>query len=293
MAAIFSTIFSCCLRRRRRRQEPVIPDEESRLIPAEATEPTPVIPNVVVIDHQKLKDRLGTIVRSKEGKMVNVNAQIPFNLHNQAIMDPSSSRSASISTNHRYEFPQNSQRYPGLSAAPVPSNLASSSRGPSISRSSSTASVHYDSSRRGSLAPSETNDIRNGILNVRLVNKGYGSVVVGNTPNRLGRPRVRGGGDGRVVSAEIHHIPNGQVTVQQKGKENDAETDSQPQADTKEEVDLPSSNHSSNQEQTPAPAFQIPGQGLVLNLDLSKPRSPLPEPEFKIQVADISLSWDD
>ncbi|KAF9002255.1 hypothetical protein BDQ17DRAFT_1425919 [Cyathus striatus] len=37
------------------------------------------------VDHQKLQERLGGIVRAKEGKMVNVSSQIPFNLHNQAI----------------------------------------------------------------------------------------------------------------------------------------------------------------------------------------------------------------
>lgn len=61
----------------------VIPDEESRLIPVTEDETKSVaihsqaelhslfssslIPNSVAIDHQRLKDRLGTIVRSKEG----------------------------------------------------------------------------------------------------------------------------------------------------------------------------------------------------------------------------------
>lgn len=203
--------------------------------------------------------------------MVNVNAQIPFNLHNQFIMDPSSSRSASISTNNRYEFPQNSQRYHGLSAAPIPSNLASSSRGASASRSSSTTSIHYDSSRRGSLAPSETNDIRSPILNVRLVHKGYGSIVVGGTPSRRGRPRVRGGGDARVLSAETLPILNGRITppTPTKGKEIDLETDSQAFVDQKEETELHNSDDCTNSEdQIKAPPSQIAENGFAVSLSL-------------------------
>lgn len=129
--------------------------------------------------------------------MVNVNSQIPFNLHNQSLdlpTDPSSSRSASLST--RYGFPPNHPRaanLPNLSLTPIhsPINL------PSSSRSSSAESAPYDhnNGRRSSLAASESGNsdivpIRSApILNVRLVNhRGYGSIGT-----RQGRPRVRAG----------------------------------------------------------------------------------------------------
>lgn len=71
----------------------------------------PRSPQPRVIDHQKLKECLGSVVRSKEGsvsplsstrsppptphrKMVNVNAQFPFNLRNQDHPEGSSSRSS-------------------------------------------------------------------------------------------------------------------------------------------------------------------------------------------------------
>lgn len=199
---------------------------------------------MIVIDHQKLKDKLGTIVRSKEGlvtlcpqitdkliisyrKMVNVNAQIPFNLHNQNLVDPSLSRSTSLSTN-RYDFPQNSRRPPGalgLAAAPAHAHLAS--RGTSMSRSSSTASLTY-ASRRGSLSPSDsgTNDTdfpnRNTTLNVKLVNKGYGGVTFGNPGSRRGRPKIKAG-DGSRVSLDLKHenaeaTPNGVESADLGGK---------------------------------------------------------------------------
>lgn len=210
--------------------------------------------------------------------MVNVNAQIPFNLHNQAVshtLDPSSSRSASL---HRYEFPQISQRppiQPGLTAAPMPSQLASSSRAPSISRSSSTASATYDS-RRGSLAPSETgaNDMdvykRNPILNIRLV-KGYGSIAVANPPSRTGRPRVRGGdGGSRPVPADnpgIVDIANGDAltgTAESKGKDTDLEQ--HPQKDPREfghlEGETPVSVEFINPDATPRQNYAGNGPGV-------------------------------
>ncbi|GLB34386.1 hypothetical protein LshimejAT787_0112700 [Lyophyllum shimeji] len=41
--------------------------------------------NRALIDQQRLQQKLGTIVRAKERKMVNVGSQIPFNLHNQVL----------------------------------------------------------------------------------------------------------------------------------------------------------------------------------------------------------------
>ncbi|KDQ55600.1 hypothetical protein JAAARDRAFT_37011 [Jaapia argillacea MUCL 33604] len=84
MSSFFTALFSCCLRSHSHTSEG--PDETTHLIPAAAEDSTaPPQRHVVVVDHQKMKDRLGVIVRSKEGKMVNVNAQIPFNLHNKSL----------------------------------------------------------------------------------------------------------------------------------------------------------------------------------------------------------------
>ncbi|TRM56200.1 hypothetical protein BD626DRAFT_259591 [Schizophyllum amplum] len=63
------------------------------------------------MDQQKVRDKLGIIVRAKEGRMVNVHAAIPFNLHNQARpTDASGSRSASGST-RRFPTARDSQLY--------------------------------------------------------------------------------------------------------------------------------------------------------------------------------------
>ncbi|KAJ7592938.1 hypothetical protein C8J56DRAFT_1161937 [Mycena floridula] len=251
MATIFRRLFGCCLGSRPRSKRSV-PDEESRLIPAESTDPIPAAPNVVVIDHQKLKAKLGTIVRSKEGKMVNVNAQIPFNLHNQTLshtLDPSSSRSASL---HRYEFPQGSQR------PAIQSQLFSSSRAPSVS---SDLSALHDS-RRGSLAPSENEtERRSPILDIRLV-KSYGSIDTTPTPTRTGRPRTRGGDDkGKSLEIDVPEDLEGKT----------------PTAATHDVVTPRQTTHGAR-----AP--------FGLNLDLSS--RPLPTPEFKIDASSITLSWD-
>ncbi|KIM76128.1 hypothetical protein PILCRDRAFT_655315 [Piloderma croceum F 1598] len=97
MSSLWARTFSCCIRTR---SSPVVPHERTPLI--RDTEQAPTLPLPRVVDHQKMKERLGHIVRSKEGKMVNVNAQIPFNLHNQNLggrLGPSSSRSHSGGAN--------------------------------------------------------------------------------------------------------------------------------------------------------------------------------------------------
>lgn len=143
-----------------------------------------------MVDHQKLKERLGTVVRSKEGKMVNVNAAFPFNLHNQSLGDPPS-RSVSGGT------------------------LDSSRQ---ASRSPARHSLHtrYSSTslQRDAEGPaSQSNDVVEGrgdphkpILNVRLV-----STPVSNSANRAinsisrGRPG-RGIEHGRVMVVSADHI---------------------------------------------------------------------------------------
>ncbi|EPQ56861.1 hypothetical protein GLOTRDRAFT_137359 [Gloeophyllum trabeum ATCC 11539] len=100
MSSFFSAVFACCLRAKSPDREP---DERTHLIPAaQDADVTPPRPHVAVVDPQKMKERLGTIVRSKEGKMVNVHAQAPFNVHNRAL--PTAQSSTSRST--RYPSPQ-------------------------------------------------------------------------------------------------------------------------------------------------------------------------------------------
>ncbi|KAJ3508968.1 hypothetical protein NLJ89_g5468 [Agrocybe chaxingu] len=81
-----------------------------------------------------MKERLSTIVRSKEGKMVNVTARLPFNLHNRnlsvTLLDPSSSNTASRS-------PSTSTSHSNLASAANPtsnSNLTSASASASAHR---------------------------------------------------------------------------------------------------------------------------------------------------------------
>ncbi|KAF8076971.1 hypothetical protein FPV67DRAFT_1473408 [Lyophyllum atratum] len=82
--AFLSSLFCCC---RQKEGENDIPDqrddENSRLIP-DSLGPS-MYSNTALIDQQRLQQKLGTIVRAKERKMVNVGSQIPFNLHNQLL----------------------------------------------------------------------------------------------------------------------------------------------------------------------------------------------------------------
>ncbi|KAF9482104.1 hypothetical protein BDN70DRAFT_930365 [Pholiota conissans] len=65
------------------------------------------LPTTYADEQQRMKERMGSIVRAKEGKMVNVNARLPFNLHNHPHptgsihANPSSSSSLSLSSSSR------------------------------------------------------------------------------------------------------------------------------------------------------------------------------------------------
>ncbi|KAK7013993.1 hypothetical protein R3P38DRAFT_1455867 [Favolaschia claudopus] len=79
MFSLFAQLI-CCGKRSRA----TFPDAPSTVIPNERTplldDPREQAPDVSV-DHQSLSDRLGTIVRAKEGKMVSVSSRTPFTLH--------------------------------------------------------------------------------------------------------------------------------------------------------------------------------------------------------------------
>ncbi|KAL4262036.1 hypothetical protein AB1N83_005945 [Pleurotus pulmonarius] len=118
----FLQSFICCCAARKKSKDAI--DETSRLLPPLEDIPSPQISDVVVVDHQKLRDKLTTIVRSKEGKMVNVNAALPFNLHNQVLPHQGSySRSRSISAEryqNQYDGPSYAHSNANGALAPSP-----------------------------------------------------------------------------------------------------------------------------------------------------------------------------
>ncbi|KAA1475099.1 hypothetical protein DENSPDRAFT_841832 [Dentipellis sp. KUC8613] len=79
----FFSQLCCCIRPAPENTEGE-PDERSRLIQPTVDEPLPQR-HANPVDQDRMKERLGVIVRSKEGKMVNIHAPLPFNLHNKAL----------------------------------------------------------------------------------------------------------------------------------------------------------------------------------------------------------------
>lgn len=189
---MFNFLFSCCVRQRRR--DPTVPDERTFLIPATTAGDAPT-PQPRVVDHQKLKERLGTVVRSKEGKMVNVNAAFPFNLHNQSLGDPPS-RSVSGGT-------LDSSRQ--ASRSPARDSLHTRYSSTSLRRDAEGSAYQSNDPVEGRGDPHKP------ILNVRLV-----PTPMSNGANRAinsisrGRPG-RGIEHGRVmvVNADHIHHPDG------------------------------------------------------------------------------------
>lgn len=148
---MFSWLLSCCRRRRRQHDPESIPNERTPIIPA--TEDIQIA-QPRVVDHQKLKDRLGSVLKSKETKMVNVNAQFPFNLHNQHLDEPSPSRSSRNVSGGTYGS----------------GSRASLSPRPSLKKSHSSVSIHPDQEDLFSSPVLATNGNRlPAILNMRLV----------------------------------------------------------------------------------------------------------------------------
>ncbi|KAJ6490688.1 hypothetical protein C8R47DRAFT_1123264 [Mycena vitilis] len=171
----FLSLFCCCVHHHVREEGTV--DETSHLIPSNL-ENTP--PTVVFTDYQRIQERLVTIVRAKERKMVNVNSQIPFNLHNRVITpNPSLSRSVSLSTgnhDHPNVVPTTyDAREPLTVQLRSPPSPIDSERNASQSKS-----------RSISLTRNLDEDPPHPILNVRLVN-----TIQTNLPQRVGRPRHR------------------------------------------------------------------------------------------------------
>ncbi|KAJ7881990.1 hypothetical protein B0H14DRAFT_2704160 [Mycena olivaceomarginata] len=140
-------------------QSTVIPNEHSRLL----DEPeSPAIVDVDVVAHQSLSDRLDTIVRAKEGKMVSVSARTPFTLHG-AEQAPSTS-----TVNGGGNRANVSRRPPVLTMTPARShgslNLYSDSRSRHSSGSGSRSSsrqpaLRSQSARSGSSVPPSTTSV--------------------------------------------------------------------------------------------------------------------------------------
>jgi len=136
-----------------------------------------------VIDQRKLKERLGS---SNIRKMVNVNARLPFNLHNKnlsATIDASSSGSRSGSSNRLY-----------ISPLSPPSRSSQEQIQRYVGTSHEHLAVSRDSSSPGSREPSvheSVSSTRTPILNVRLVKQlpaGTAGIAA-----RRGRARRKGG----------------------------------------------------------------------------------------------------
>ncbi|KAJ7469447.1 hypothetical protein FB451DRAFT_354427 [Mycena latifolia] len=122
----------------------VIPNETSRLIPA----PPGLVAysagerGALAVDTQKLNERLGTIVRAKEGKMVNVSARAPFVMHRAPSVSSASAPPSPTAPGVEVASapaPRTSRRPPVLTMTPARASLYAESRysSPSGSRSSS------------------------------------------------------------------------------------------------------------------------------------------------------------
>ncbi|KAJ7149579.1 hypothetical protein C8R46DRAFT_1125570 [Mycena filopes] len=143
-------LLCCCLRPELAPEDDptVIPTETSHLLASSALS-SPGLPEATAVDHQEFHDRMGTIVRSKEGKMVNLNARVPFTLQTvpptsnvvSSESEPSSSLPTPTSTGPPAADAEAapSRHPPVLTMTPARSRLYAESRysSPSGSRSSS------------------------------------------------------------------------------------------------------------------------------------------------------------
>ncbi|KAH9949099.1 hypothetical protein B0H21DRAFT_820459 [Amylocystis lapponica] len=207
MSVFIAQVFACCIRGRSRSSGD--PTERTPFIP-----PTNELPpsRNYVVDYQKLKERLGGIVRSKEGKMVNVNASLPFNLHNSNADQSQSTQTTpprptpSISQPRRTPESPSRANMPNILTNRLPSYSPSRDPSPSIQTSRSTSSLHPGDASY--LPPEEDpeNGVRRPILNARLV-RGTGGYGIGGRAavrKRQGRSATRGrlGRFGELVGVE-------------------------------------------------------------------------------------------
>jgi len=207
MASVLRQVFcGCCGPRSHSPGDGVESDERTRLIrpPSSGDEPST---SSYVVNHQALKDRLGTIVRAKENKMVNVSTDLPFNLANKVLhgrlsdVEPSSSSSRSRSAHAALTGGAactpalGGRRAPSYSHSHSPPPRAGRDPSPSIQTSRSNSSLHPGDASYLPPEADPTNGVRGPILSARLVRRpGAGGFGVGGTAGALrqGRTVTRG-----------------------------------------------------------------------------------------------------
>jgi len=159
----------CCFRCPKQEEQDSQTDETTHLIPSAQDYD---LYDASLLNQRRLDERLGGIIRSKEGKMVNVSSHLPFNLHNRALPEESfpNSRSGSRSIyhaqvkEHNHDMTSRGRQWSSHEQYPIGDPPTSAFEQRPYSRSPSQNSTH-----RGTLR-------REPILNVKLV--GYES------PNR-------------------------------------------------------------------------------------------------------------
>ncbi|KAH6891587.1 hypothetical protein BKA70DRAFT_1119876 [Coprinopsis sp. MPI-PUGE-AT-0042] len=166
-------------------EEHVIPTEESPLIPSDLDNPSYTDEPYL---NTKLRERLSTVVRSKEGKMVNLGSTVPFNLHNRTLLsDRTVSRSASgsLDVSHRGHF--SSEQYLDDTGGGRRYGQATAMYSPRYMESRSPSPSHDEESSRSSrFEPVAEQPKPTAPLGVKLVN------YTGPTTSR-GRARERPG----------------------------------------------------------------------------------------------------
>ncbi|KAI0694276.1 hypothetical protein BC835DRAFT_1016829 [Cytidiella melzeri] len=244
MAAVLRQVFCCCCGRRA--HSPGHGDEANENTPFIRPQSNGDEPSYTsyVVNHEAIRDRLGTIVRAKEGKMVNVSTDLPFNLANRVLhgrlgeIEPSSSSSrsrsahATLSGGASSSSPLGSHSPQSFSHSQSPPPRPHREPSPSIQTSRSNSSLHPGDASYLPPEADAANGVRGPILSARLVRKpGAGGFEVGGTAGALrqgravtrGRPRRLESDFGGVVSN--HTEGHGEVdaenglTIQVEGVE--------------------------------------------------------------------------
>ncbi|KLO14264.1 hypothetical protein SCHPADRAFT_939677 [Schizopora paradoxa] len=180
--------YFCCCHRRRPKESEGIPDEEVPFINPGDGAPPIVTYGVVSIDDGRAKERQNVIVRSKEGRMVNVLSRVPFNLRNEP--GRASSSRSHRSTSATLDGPVNASTIGDAHRDLLEISRTSSptKRSPPLSRTESMSSLQH-----GTLSRVSTSDElydREPSLKVILIktSKSHARAL-----SRRGRSRTRSG----------------------------------------------------------------------------------------------------
>jgi len=237
MYSLFTQMWACCMRAR----SPTVEVDESSqlLIPEE-----PPQPQLYTANHKRLRERLGTIVRSKEGKMINIGTPLPFNLHSKALharIDPSGSGSSRSGA--RSISGSSDQRPNRTGAEPERSPSRASSPQPP----SSPSFVSLQPGDASYLPPDERYPGGRPILNVRLANDGSGRTRRGRS---RGRPGRFGEERGRIIKQG-----NGNVRLKEDEGGGDHSSDAKLSSSVPSSSESPPQNELPFNEESP-PAIQ-------------------------------------